>query len=188
MPGTRYPFSRRQTPNSRLASRPDVKPLRGLRKLDESILDPATGRIDQRRLPLVARRRVPRSWYCQVDPAKLCSARRRRLLGHLGIGIDALPPAIRQSSILTGSRPRPGRPAIVHVLPTVDPAVAGAATSEARIFQYFAGQSRAEMEVNFTPTPDSCSTRKGPASLASPAGTQLVFKKLCRFFFSNLRL
>ena len=37
--------------------------------IDECILDPATGRIDQRRFPLVAR--LGEDWYCAVEPANL---------------------------------------------------------------------------------------------------------------------
>jgi flavin reductase (DIM6/NTAB) family NADH-FMN oxidoreductase RutF len=106
--------------------------------IDESILDPATGRIDQRRFPLVAR--LGEDWYCSVEPANLFRVEKPNI--HLGIGIDALPPAIRQSPILTGNDL--GQLANVHVLPTVDPAWHDDRLKQ--IFQYYA-VSPDEMEA-----------------------------------------
>ena len=106
--------------------------------IDDSILDPATGRIDQRRFPLVAR--LGEDWYCSVEPANLFRVGKPNI--HLGIGIDALPPAIRQSRILTGNDL--GQLANVHVLPTVDPAWHDDRLKQ--IFQYYA-VSPDEMEA-----------------------------------------
>ncbi len=98
--------------------------------IDDSILDPTTGRIDQRRFPLVAR--LGEDWYCTVEPANLFRVEKPNM--HLGIGIDALPPAIRQSRILTGNEL--GQLANVHALPPVDPAFDDHRLRE--IFQYYA--------------------------------------------------
>jgi flavin reductase (DIM6/NTAB) family NADH-FMN oxidoreductase RutF len=98
--------------------------------IDDSILDPATGRIDQRRFPLVAR--LGEDWYCSVDPANLFRVEKPNI--HLGIGIDALPPAIRKSRILTGNDL--GLLANVHSMPVIDPAFDDERLKQ--IFQYYA--------------------------------------------------
>lgn len=84
--------------------------------IDDSILDKATGRIDQQKFPLVAR--LGEDWYCTVEPACLFRVTKPDI--RLGIGIDALPAAIRHSSILTGNDL--GQLANVHALPAIDPA------------------------------------------------------------------
>jgi hypothetical protein len=98
--------------------------------IDDSILDPDTRRIDQRRFPLVAR--LGEDWYCAVEPANLFRVEKPNV--HLGIGIDALPPAIRESRILTGNDL--GQLANVHALPAVDPAYDDDRLRQ--IFQYYA--------------------------------------------------
>jgi flavin reductase (DIM6/NTAB) family NADH-FMN oxidoreductase RutF len=98
--------------------------------IDDSILDPVTRRIDQQRFPLVAR--LGDDWYCSVGPANLFRVEKPNV--HLGIGIDALPPGIRQSRILTGNDL--GRLANVQTLPAVDPAFDDERLRQ--IFQYFA--------------------------------------------------
>jgi flavin reductase (DIM6/NTAB) family NADH-FMN oxidoreductase RutF len=98
--------------------------------IDDSILDPATGRIDQRRFPLVAR--LGEDWYCSVEPANLFRVEKPNI--HLGIGIDALPPAIRQSRILTGNDL--GLLANVHSMPVIDAAFEDERLRQ--IFQYYA--------------------------------------------------
>jgi flavin reductase (DIM6/NTAB) family NADH-FMN oxidoreductase RutF len=98
--------------------------------IDDSILDKDTGRIDQRRFPLVAR--LGEDWYCTVDPANLFRVEKPN--AHLGIGIDALPPAIRQSPILTGNNL--AQLANVHAMPVVDPAYHDQRLQQ--IFQYYA--------------------------------------------------
>jgi hypothetical protein len=97
--------------------------------IDESILDPATGRIDQQKFPLVAR--LGEDWYCAVEPANLFRVEKPN--SHLGIGIDALPPAIRQSRILTGNDL--GQLANVHAVPATDPAWHDERLKQ--IFQYY---------------------------------------------------
>lgn len=106
--------------------------------IDDSILDPATGRIDQQRFPLVAR--LGEDWYCSVEPANLFRVEKPNV--HLGIGIDALPAAIRQSRILTGNEL--GQLANVHVMPSVDPSFDDERLRH--IFQYY-GISPEEMEA-----------------------------------------
>jgi flavin reductase (DIM6/NTAB) family NADH-FMN oxidoreductase RutF len=98
--------------------------------IDESILDSTTGRIDQRRFPLVAR--LGEDWYCTAEPANLFRVEKPNV--HLGIGIDALPPAIRGSRILTGNHL--GQLANVHSMPVVDPAFHDPRLQQ--IFQYYA--------------------------------------------------
>jgi flavin reductase (DIM6/NTAB) family NADH-FMN oxidoreductase RutF len=107
----------------------------------ESILDPATGRIDQRRFPLVAR--LGEDWYCTVDPANLFRVEKPNI--HLGIGIDALPTAIRQSRILTGNDL--GLLANVHSMPVIEPAFEDERLRQ--IFQYYAvNPDDMEMELH----------------------------------------
>jgi flavin reductase (DIM6/NTAB) family NADH-FMN oxidoreductase RutF len=109
--------------------------------IDESILDPATGRIDQRRFPLVAR--LGEDWYCTVDPANLFRVEKPNI--HLGIGIDALPTAIRQSRILTGNDL--GLLANVHSMPVIEPAFEDERLRQ--IFQYYAvNPDDMEMELH----------------------------------------
>jgi flavin reductase (DIM6/NTAB) family NADH-FMN oxidoreductase RutF len=98
--------------------------------IDDSILDPDTRRIDQRRFPLVAR--LGEDWYCAVEPANLFRVEKPNV--HLGIGIDALPAAIRESRILTGNDL--GQLANVHALPAVDPAYDDERLKQ--IFRYYA--------------------------------------------------
>ncbi|HEV3411467.1 MAG TPA: flavin reductase family protein [Puia sp.] len=98
--------------------------------IDDSILDPATGRIDQQRFALVAR--LGEDWYCTVEPGNLFRVEKPNV--HLGIGIDALPPAIRQSRILTGNDL--GQLANVHSMPVVDPTFHDERLRH--IFQYYA--------------------------------------------------
>ena len=98
--------------------------------IDDAILDKATGRIDQRRLPLVAR--LGEDWYCSVDAGNLFKVEKPNT--RLGIGMDALPAAIRQSRVLSGNDL--GQLANVHALPTVDPAYDDDRLRQ--IFQYYA--------------------------------------------------
>jgi flavin reductase (DIM6/NTAB) family NADH-FMN oxidoreductase RutF len=82
--------------------------------IDESILD-ENKRIDQTKLNLVAR--LGGDWYCKVDETNLFKVAKPNV--QLGIGIDALPEAIRKSNIL--SRNHLGQLANVHDMPVVDP-------------------------------------------------------------------
>jgi flavin reductase (DIM6/NTAB) family NADH-FMN oxidoreductase RutF len=97
--------------------------------IDDSILDKDSGRIDQRRFPLVAR--LGEDWYCSVEPANLFRVEKPN--AHLGIGIDALPAAIRESRILTGNDL--AQLANVQSMPVVDPAYHDQRLRQ--IFQYY---------------------------------------------------
>ncbi|WP_316813952.1 flavin reductase family protein [Pedobacter heparinus] len=66
--------------------------------IKEEILDDE-GRIDQAKIDLVAR--LGGDWYCRVTPENLFKV--TKPLTTLGIGIDALPEAIRNSKVLTGN-------------------------------------------------------------------------------------
>ncbi|CAN5594787.1 flavin reductase family protein [soil metagenome] len=74
------------------------------------------GKIDQTKLQLVAR--LGGDWYCKVDESNLFKVEKPNT--KLGIGIDALPNSIKNSSILTGNNL--GQLANVSLLPLVDPA------------------------------------------------------------------
>ncbi len=82
--------------------------------IDESILD-ENKKIDQTKLNLVAR--LGGDWYCKVDETNLFKVAKPNV--QLGIGIDALPEAIRKSNILSGNHL--GQLANVHDMPIVDP-------------------------------------------------------------------
>ena len=66
--------------------------------IDESILD-ENKKIDQRKLHHVAR--LGGDWYCKVDESNLFIVEKPNR--HLGIGVDALPASVRNSTILTGN-------------------------------------------------------------------------------------
>lgn len=83
--------------------------------IDESILD-ENNRIDQTKINHVAR--LGGDWYCRVDESNLFKVAKPNV--KLGIGIDALPAAVRNSRILTGNHL--GQLANVHNMPVVDPA------------------------------------------------------------------
>lgn len=97
--------------------------------VDESILD-EDGKIDQRKLKLVAR--LGGDWYCRVDETNLFKVPKPNT--ELGIGIDNLPPGIRNSSFLTGNHL--GMLANVHTLPEIDPVFSDDRLKE--IVQYYA--------------------------------------------------
>lgn len=82
--------------------------------VDDSILNAEGTMIDQRKLQLIAR--LGGDWYCKVDEQSLFHVAKPNT--QLGIGIDALPETIRNSSILTGNNL--GQLANVHEYPTVD--------------------------------------------------------------------
>ena len=83
--------------------------------IDESILTP-DGKIDQTKIHHVAR--LGGDWYCKVDESNLFQVAKPKT--HIGIGVDALPDAIKYSKILTGNNL--GQLANVHQIPFVDPA------------------------------------------------------------------
>lgn len=66
--------------------------------IQEEILD-ASGKIDQAKIDLVAR--LGGDWYCRVTPENLFKV--AKPLTTLGKGIDALPAAVRNSTVLTGN-------------------------------------------------------------------------------------
>lgn len=104
--------------------------------VDESILGD-DGKIDQRKLHLVAR--LGGDWYCKVDESNLFRVNKPNT--QLGIGIDALPEGIRNSSILTGNHL--GLLGNVQELPVINPAFSD--TQLKNIIQYYS-ISPAEME------------------------------------------
>jgi flavin reductase (DIM6/NTAB) family NADH-FMN oxidoreductase RutF len=96
--------------------------------IDESILD-ENKKIDQTKMQHVAR--LGGDWYCKVDETNLFKVAKPNT--QLGVGIDALPEAIRSSKILTGNHL--GQLANVNDLPTVDPAFDNDALKQ--IVQYY---------------------------------------------------
>jgi flavin reductase (DIM6/NTAB) family NADH-FMN oxidoreductase RutF len=82
--------------------------------IDESILD-ENKKIDQTKISHVAR--LGGDWYCKIDNTNLFKVAKPNV--QLGIGVDALPAAIRNSKILTGNYW--GQLANVHDMPVVDP-------------------------------------------------------------------
>ena len=83
--------------------------------IDDSLIDDEN-KIDQRKIDHIAR--LGGDWYCVVNPSNLFEVPKPNT--KLGIGVDQLPPAIRNSRILTGNDL--GKLANVHTLPLVDPA------------------------------------------------------------------
>jgi flavin reductase (DIM6/NTAB) family NADH-FMN oxidoreductase RutF len=82
--------------------------------IDDSILNDEKTMIDQRKLHHIAR--LGGDWYCKVDETNLFLVEKPNT--KLGIGIDALPAAIRNSKILTGNNL--GQLANVHEYPVVE--------------------------------------------------------------------
>ena len=66
--------------------------------INEAVLD-GEGKIDQQKMDLVAR--LGGDWYCRVTPDNLFQVAKPNR--NMGIGVDALPQAIRNSKILTGN-------------------------------------------------------------------------------------
>jgi flavin reductase (DIM6/NTAB) family NADH-FMN oxidoreductase RutF len=97
--------------------------------LADELLD-GDKKIDQRKLELVAR--LGGDWYCRVTPENLFRVEKPNT--QLGIGMDALPRSIRNSTILTGNHL--GQLANVHELPLVNPAFEDVHLKN--IVQYFA--------------------------------------------------
>ncbi len=87
-----------------------------LMHVKESVLNDEHTMIDQTRLQHIAR--LGGDWYCRVDAHNLFTVAKPNT--RLGIGVDALPAAIRNSRILTGNDL--GQLANVHEQPFVDPA------------------------------------------------------------------
>ncbi len=87
-----------------------------LMHIDDGILNEDKTMIDQRKLHHVAR--LGGHWYCKVDESNLFIVEKPNT--QLGIGMDALPDAIRNSRILTGNQL--AKLANVHELPLFNPA------------------------------------------------------------------
>jgi len=96
--------------------------------VNDSILD-ENKMIDQRRLNHVAR--LGGNWYCKVDERNLFLVEKPNT--ELGVGIDALPEHIRNSSILSGNDL--GQLANVREIPAVDPSFDDETLRS--IFQYY---------------------------------------------------
>jgi hypothetical protein len=79
--------------------------------INEAVLD-ANGKIDQLKMDHVAR--LGGDWYCRVTPDNLFKVAKPNK--NIGIGVDAIPFAIRNSKILTGNNL--GQLGNVEVLPT----------------------------------------------------------------------
>jgi flavin reductase (DIM6/NTAB) family NADH-FMN oxidoreductase RutF len=86
-------------------------------------------KIDQTKLAHVAR--LGGDWYCKVGPENLFQLTKPNT--QLGIGIDALPEAIRYSKFLTGNNL--GQLANVHEMPVIDPSFDDEHLKN--IFQYY---------------------------------------------------
>jgi flavin reductase (DIM6/NTAB) family NADH-FMN oxidoreductase RutF len=82
--------------------------------IDDSLLD-ENKKIDQRKIQHVAR--LGGDWYCVVNEQNLFQVEKPNT--QLGIGVDALPESIRNSSILTGNEL--GQLGNLHEMPVIDP-------------------------------------------------------------------
>lgn len=96
--------------------------------IDDSLLDD-NKKMDQRKIHHVAR--LGGDWYCKVDETNLFHVQKPNM--ELGIGVDALPKSIRNSTILTGNNL--GQLANVNEMPFIDPAFDDARLKE--IIQYY---------------------------------------------------
>jgi hypothetical protein len=96
--------------------------------IDDSLLD-EQHKMDQRKIHHVAR--LGGDWYCKVDETNLFHVQKPNT--ELGIGVDALPASIRNSTILTGNNL--GQLANVNEMPLIDPAFDDARLKD--IIQYF---------------------------------------------------
>ena len=96
--------------------------------IDDSLLD-ENKKMDQRKINHVAR--LGADWYCKVDETNLFHVTKPNT--ELGIGVDALPAAFRNSKILTGNNL--GQLANVQDLPFIDPAYDDQRLKE--IIQYY---------------------------------------------------
>ena len=94
----------------------------------DDLLD-ANKKFDQRKINHVAR--LGGDWYCAVNENNLFRVEKPNT--KLGIGVDALPEAIRRSRILTGNEL--GQLANVHEFPVIDPAFDDAHLKQ--IIQYY---------------------------------------------------
>ena len=96
--------------------------------IDESLLD-ATGKPDQKKILPVAR--LGGNWYTAVTESSLFEVEKPNV--KLGMGFDALPASIRNSSILTGNQL--AQLANTTTIPDIDPAFEDAHVKQ--IVQYY---------------------------------------------------
>ncbi len=82
--------------------------------IDDSLLD-ENKKMDQRKINHIAR--LGGDWYCVVNEHNLFRVEKPNV--QLGIGMDALPPSIRNSSIFSGNDL--GKLANVNQMPVIDP-------------------------------------------------------------------
>jgi len=109
--------------------------------IDDSLLD-ANKKMDQRKIHHVAR--LGGDWYCVVNEQNLFEVEKPNT--QVGIGIDALPDAIKNSKFLNGNDL--GQLANVNVLPGIDPSFDDAHLKQ--IIQYYSvSPEEMEKEVHF---------------------------------------
>ena len=96
--------------------------------IDDSLLD-ENKKIDQRKVNHVAR--LGGDWYCVVNEHNLFQVEKPNT--KLGIGVDALPASIRNSSILSGNNL--GQLANVYEMPVIEPSFDDAHLKQ--IIQYY---------------------------------------------------
>ncbi|WP_430895713.1 MULTISPECIES: flavin reductase family protein [unclassified Paraflavitalea] len=104
--------------------------------IDDSLLD-ENKKVDQRKINHVAR--LGGDWYCVVNESNLFQVEKPNT--QLGIGVDQLPAAIRNSTVLTGNNL--GQLGNVHDYPVIDPSFELSELKQ--IIQYYS-VSPAEME------------------------------------------
>lgn len=127
--------------------------------IDESILD-ADNKIDQTKYNLVAR--MGGDWYCKISDENLFKVAKPNI--KIGIGIDSLPAAIRNSKILSGNHL--GQLANVNELPVIDAAFENETLKQ--IIQYF----------NLDPQEMETETHKLAASLLNAGDTNSAWQVL----------
>jgi hypothetical protein len=127
--------------------------------ISESILD-SDNRIDQTKYNLVAR--LGGDWYCKISNDNLFKVAKPNI--KVGIGVDALPAAIRNSKILTGNNL--GQLANVNGLPVIDAAFENETLIQ--IVQYF----------NLDPQEMETETHKLAASLLIDGDTDAAWQVL----------
>jgi flavin reductase (DIM6/NTAB) family NADH-FMN oxidoreductase RutF len=109
--------------------------------IDDSLLDD-NKKIDQRKIHHVAR--LGGDWYCVVNEQNLFEVEKPNI--QVGIGIDALPDAIKNSKFLNGNDL--GQLANVNVLPDIDPSFDDAHLKQ--IVQYYSvSPDEMEKEIHF---------------------------------------
>ena len=104
--------------------------------IDDGLLD-EQGKIDQRKINHIAR--LGSDWYCVVNENNLFQVEKPQT--ETGIGVDALPAALRNSKILTGNNL--GQLANVREMPVIEPSFDDTRLKD--IIQYY-GVNPEEME------------------------------------------